>query len=293
MSNYAILVGNDINNIVPQYSWKDLLHEMIQFCNVKKLVKDTEFKPFPLLYEEIFLRSLKDNHPNERELKEFISNKVSGIQTSVIHERIKKLPAKNILTTNYDFSLEGSQPEKSNSIIEEKVYSVFRKYEVDQKNYWHIHGDCRIPNSINLGFEHYGGQLQQIRNYTATGTNYQSRKVAKLPLIRRLATGQLNDHCWIDLFFTKDIYIFGLSLDFVETDLWWLLTFRARQLYYRKKVSIKNNIYYFLPKEYKKLAKPKTDLLRANGVIVVDTLAGTNKLKYYNAVLSQIEKVKR
>lgn len=289
MENYAILVGNDINNIVPQYSWKDLLAEMIQFCQVKKLVKDTAFKPFPLLYEEIFLRSLQDNHRNERDLKVFIGEKVSNIQPSSIHERIDALPIKNILTTNYDFSLEGSTPRKSDSIIEEKLYSVYRRYAMNNKIYWHIHGDCRVPGSINLGFEHYGGQLQQIRNYTATGTHYQSRKVSKLPLVRRLETGKLNDHCWIDLFFTKDIYIFGLSLDFVETDLWWLLTFRARQLYYRKRISFSNNIYYFLPKEYKKLAKPKTDLLKANGVLVIDHLAGSNKLKYYNAVLNYIE----
>lgn len=33
---------------------------------------------------------------------------------------------------------------------------------------------------------------------------------------------------WIELFFNADIHILGLQLDFIETDLWWLLNKRAR-----------------------------------------------------------------
>lgn len=293
MQRKTLLVGNDINNIVSNNSWKDLLNDIVEFCNAQELVTNFENKPFSLLYEEIFLKSLKETHRNEKDLKKFISEKVSNIKVNQIHKRIQEFDTKDIITTNYEFAIEGETPENNSAIIDERLYSIFRHYKVGTKKHWHIHGDCRIPNSINLGFEHYGGQLQQIRNYVVTGTNYKSKEISKLPLIKRIEKKEFSGQSWIELFFTSDIYIFGLSLDFVETDLWWLLTYRARQLFYKRKSNIKNKIYYFVPNEYKDKSKEKIDLLNANGVIVVDTLSGTDKLSYYNGVLDRIDKGSR
>ena len=294
MQRKTLLVGNDINNIVSKNSWKDLINDIVEFCNAQRLVINFENKPFPLLYEEIFLKSLKETHRNENELKKFISEKVSNIEVNEIHKRIQKFDTKNIITTNYEFTIEGQIPQNNSAIINETLYSIFRHYKVGTKKHWHIHGDCRIPNSINLGFEHYIGQLQQIRNYVVTGTNYKSKEISKLPLIKRMEKKhEFSGQSWIELFFTSDIYIFGLSLDFVETDLWWLLTYRARQLFYKKNSNIKNEIYYFIPTEYKHKSKEKIDLLKANGIIVIDTLYGTDKLSYYNSVLDRIEKGSR
>ncbi|XZF12643.1 AbiH family protein [Chitinophagaceae bacterium MMS25-I14] len=288
MNKKILLVGNDINNLQPNNSWKDLLHDMITFCKADKLITDISNKPFPLLYEEIFLTSLRKAHRHERELKQFISDRVSAIEGNAIHERIRTCRIKDIITTNYDFTLEGVIPERNNGVIDERVYSIFRHYRATHQNVWHIHGDCRIPASINLGFEHYGGQLQQIRNYVVTGTNYTSKAVSKLPLIKRLETGPLNNQSWIDFFFNSDIYIFGLSLDFVETDIWWLLTYRARSKYYRRR-NIRNSIYYFIPKEYVQSSKAKLDLLRANGVMIIDTLSAKDKETYYSRILDKIQ----
>lgn len=287
MKKYTLLVGNDINNVVSDNSWKNLIKEIITFCGATESVTNLTNKPFPLLYEEIFLKSIKIKHRNEKDLKKFISGKVSNIKSNEIHELIRNLNIANIITTNYEFTLEGVTPKKSSSIIEERLYSIFRHYEIGSKKYWHIHGDCRIPSSINLGFEHYSGQLQQIRNYTVTGTNYKNTKISRIPLIKRLPINKLDAHSWIDLFFNSDLYIFGLSLDFVETDLWWLLTYRARLLFYKKNSEINNEIYYFIPSEMK--AKEKIDLLETNGVIIVNKFSGENKLKYYTDILNYIQ----
>ncbi|GAB2526637.1 SIR2 family protein [Spirosoma aerophilum] len=293
MQPKALLVGNDINNILPNNSWKDLLTEIIKFCQAQKLVTNVENKPFPLLYEEIFLKSLRNTHRPERDLKSLIAKKVSDIEANQIHQRIRDFATNDIMTTNYEFTLESQLPGRNSALIDEKIYSIFRHYKLGSRRYWHIHGDCRIPNSICLGFEHYGGQLQQIRNYVVTGTAYANEKVTKLPLIKRLETNEQIGLSWIDLFFTADVYILGLSLDFVETDLWWLLTYRARQLFYRKKTTITNEIYYFIPKEYRDSAKEKIDLLQANGVTVIDTLSGSDKVRYYNHVLDRVEQSSR
>lgn len=284
----TLFTGNDINNITPNNSWHDLLEDIVKFCEAGKLVTHFENKPFPLLYEEIFLKSLKQKHRNERDLKNFIASKVSQINGHAIHQRIRESGNQNIITTNYEFTLIGETPQKNNAVISEKLYSVFRNYEKSGVKYWHIHGDCRNPASINLGFEHYGGQLQQIRNYVVSGTNYTNKKLSKLPLIKRLETKKLNGESWIDLFFTTDVYIFGLALDFVETDLWWLLTYRARQVLYKKHKNIKNKIYYFIPHEYLDKSRSKIDLLLANDIVIVDHFSGKNKSDYYNNVLDFI-----
>lgn len=247
MDKFSLLVGNDINNISPGISWSDLLTNIKIKYHVTAL--ENGQKPFPMLYEEIFLNAIKIQHLNEKELKTYISDSVSQIKQNEIHELIRALPTKNIITTNYEFSLEGSIPKNNTSLVRETTYSVFRRHETNDKTYWHIHGDCDSPNSINLGYEHYCGQLQKMRDYVVNGTNYTSDTVFKAALIKRLKQKKnLQLQSWIDLFFTQDIHILGLSLDFVEIDLWWLLTYRARNKFYKKSNFIQNKLFYYTTK---------------------------------------------
>jgi len=283
MNDFAVLVGNDINNLNNSKSWENLLRDIIDFCDANDLITNFNNKPFPLLYEEIFLKSIRRNNIDEIKLKKFIANKVSQINGNDIHKSIRNLDTKNIITTNYDFTLEGFIPSINNGLVKERTYSIFRNIKYNGKTYWHIHGDSNTPASINLRFEHYGGQLQHIRNYIVSGTNYKNKKVKNEPLIKRLKKSDFNLQSWIDLFFTTDIFIFALNLDFVETDLWWLLTYRARYTFYKGK-SLNNKIFYFIPTEYLENSKSKIDLLEANGVDVVD-FSGKDRLKYYNEII--------
>ncbi|SKB36436.1 hypothetical protein SAMN05660841_00032 [Sphingobacterium nematocida] len=286
MDRYTILVGNDINNISPGVSWGDLLHNIKKKYNLPLLANGS--KPFPMLYEEIFLHAIKKNNMDETELKIYIGEEISRISPNEIHSLIRELPIANILTTNYEFSLEAITPELNNSLVRETVYSVFRQYEVGSKTYWHIHGDCNVPASINLGYEHYCGQLQKMRDYVVNAPNYSSKKIHKESLIRRLKMkGKLNLQSWIDLFFTHDVHIFGLSLDFVEIDLWWLLTYRARSKYYKKGNFIKNKLYYYTPLKYVEGAMDKIQLLKANDVEVIE-IDIDDKAEYYKAVIDGI-----
>ena len=288
MKNLVLLIGNDINNISRGQSWKDLLQDIITFCHANDCIELDDKKPFPLLYEEIFLTASKKQKIREKDLKSFIAIKAAEIKGNSLHNAIRALKPAHILTTNYEFTLEGGAPFENTSIINEKFYSIFRRYKVDDINYWHIHGDCLNPMSINLGFEHYGGQLQLMRNYVVSGTFYTSKDVPKASLLRRIHAKQVYFHSWIDLFFTNDIHIFGLSLDFVETDLWWLLTYRARQKFHHKNVPVPNQIYYYIPEEYMAAAKFKIDLLAANDVTVI-SFPGKDKLAYYESVIARLQ----
>lgn len=289
MKEFALLVGNDINNIKPGKSWKELLDDITEYCGVNHI--NREEKPFPMLYEEIFLSAIRTRAMDEKDLKTYIAGIVSKIDQNEIHERIRALNVPHIMTTNYEFSIEGETPKSNSSLVAERLYSVFRKHELNGTTYWHVHGDCNNPMSINLGYEHYCGELQYMRNYTISGTSYKTEGVIKEALVRRLANeGQVNNQSWIDLFFKKDIYIFGLGLDFVESDLWWLITYRARCKYYKNKFQVNNKISYFIPAEYETGSKAKLEILRANDidVIVVNKPTG---LPYYSYILDRLNKL--
>lgn len=291
MKNPVLLVGNDINNISKGQSWKELLQDIVSFCLPDGCIQLDERKPFPLLYEEIFLTAIRQAHINEVQLKSFIAQKTLAIQQNDIHEEIRHLGPSHILTTNYEFTLEGRTPEHYDGIITERIFSIFRKYQMGNINYWHIHGDCLNPSSINLGFEHYGGQLQQMRNYVVSGTTYSSPQAPRISLVRRIHMKEpVLNHSWLDLFFTRDIHIFGLSLDFVETDLWWLLTYRARQKFQKNTIPVRNALYYYIPAEFVKGAKFKLDMLTANDVKVID-IEAADKRSYYAEVIRRIRQL--
>jgi len=285
------MVGNDINNISKGQSWKDLLQDIVNFCLPTGCVELDDRKPFPLLYDEIFLTRIRQSHIDELDLKRFIAEKTMAIQPNEIHAEIRKMAPAHILTTNYEYTLEGVTPETYAGIINERTFSIFRRYIIDGTHYWHVHGDCRNPGSINLGFEHYGGQLQQMRNYVVSGTSYSSSHVPKIPLVRRIKLKEtISEDSWLDLFFTKDIHIFGLSLDFVETDLWWLLTYRARQKFQKNTIPVRNALYYYIPTEFVKNAKFKLEMLAANDVKVID-IEAKDKVAYYMEVLRRIRQL--
>lgn len=287
MKPISLLVGNDINNATQQLSWDVLLSKIIDFCGVSDKVERHKEKPFPLVYEEIFLTALHKGHIDEIALKTFIAENVSVIKPNEIHQRIEKMKLPHIMTTNYEYSLENGLPDKNTGMVKERIYSIFRRSQKGPTTYWHVHGECRSPQSINLGYEHYGGQLQQMRNYVVTGTDYKTKGIFKQSLEYRLQNGRINHQSWIDLFFTSDVHIFGLSLDFSETDLWWLLTYRARLKYYRK-LPINNRLYYYVPDKFSAASKFKLDLLRVNGVEVVE-FPYPSPLEYYRSVLGHIE----
>jgi hypothetical protein len=76
MKDFALLVGNDINNIKPGKSWKELLDDITTYCGVRYI--NREEKPLPMLYEEIFLSAIQTKMMDEKELKIYIAGIVSN-----------------------------------------------------------------------------------------------------------------------------------------------------------------------------------------------------------------------
>lgn len=291
MKDVALLVGNDINNIEDGNSWATLLNELTNYLAI-----DVEFpddKPFPLAYEEIFFKTVKSTHFKEKDIKQFVAEHVGKIRGGKIHQQICRLGVKNIMTTNYDLSLEYAlnadlKKVTNAGVIPEQKYSIFRKHVIENINFWHIHGSATVQQSITLGYEHYSGYLQYMRNYIVAGTKDTYKKQSFKPLLKRIKSKEVLNESWLDLFFTKDIHIFALSLDFVESDLWWLLTYREK-IRCEGKYAIDNTIFYYLPDDFLGGAKSKIDMLKSLGVVVVAVHGYlANKQLYYENVIARI-----
>ncbi|MEM0998768.1 MAG: SIR2 family protein [Bacteroidota bacterium] len=259
-----LLVGNGINRIDNDYAWEDLMQDLLDFTGLKDAITFDE-KPFPLLYEEIFLRWAERVRARELSLKKKIRELLRKIQGNDLHRQIMELPVDEILTTNYDYNLEASQPGGLDAApyirpIKGSKYSLLRRRRTRDKIVWHIHGEIRAPGSILLGYEQYAGYLQTIRNYVISGIRY--KDLTMTPLNQRIRKEEPSIQAWIDHFFFSDVYIIGLSLDFVEMHLWWILDFRAR-LYHNSEVKVQNRIYFIYPAQDTAWIKPRIDLLCA------------------------------
>lgn len=290
MREKALLIGNDVNNATETYSWNDLIDGLLEYAKLGKLDRN---KPFPLLYEEIYLNSAKQNRISESGLKKHISTQTRKLNPNDLHRQILDLGIADIMTTNYDLSFEktaGLDKKKciNKGVIKENLYSVFRYHQTENHKIWHIHGSEIATKSITLGYEHYSGYLQQMRNYVATGTRGIYSKKDFLPLSKRIKENDINYDSWIDFFFKKDIYIFGLNMDFVEMHLWWLLTYRARAIV-ENRFPVENKIVYFYPKQFEETSKNKLEMFKVN---CVDTTAiemkNDNKFQYYESVIEKI-----
>jgi len=265
----VLLLGNGINRISKNYSWEALVDELIDTFGFNDIKKRN--KPFPLLYEEILSKSIKHQQAKkEDELLEFIADKIDHIETSEYHNMaLNKYTT--IMTTNYDYALENSIANRSLFVAttKETRYSLFRKISINGKLIWHIHGESNRPKTICLGYEHYSAYIQNMRNYIVKSKI--SKSLEKL--------SKIESESWIDYFFVEDIDIIGLALDFVESDLWWLIIYRSR-LINTMKIDKKNAIRYFIRKEnqYNNATLEKLEMLNANNVDVIEIEA----LKYEN-----------
>jgi len=286
MEEPVLFIGNDINNINNEYTWKNIINELRILVGKDADAEDI-INEFPLLFENLLQIGIKEKGITEKQLKRIIAEKLINIIPNAIHHQIITMNLSHIVTTNYDLTLGNGLKMIKKSVIDEKKYSVFRNYKADNTCFWHVHGDINSPETINLGFEHYGGQLQQLRNYVVTGTNYKSTKLPKLPLVRRLFNEDFQIYSWVDLFFIHDIHIIGLRLDFVEMDLWWLLTYRGKMIS-NKKLPVRNSIKYYIPEEYAMQSRGKIELMNNLYINVVTIKKKASSVDYYSQILKNI-----
>lgn len=272
----ALLLGNGINRLEgnQSFSWPDLLARLKSHFSINVDLENA-FKPFPLAFEEMlhqkpgrsnFDGKIKNLKQKIRALIETEYSTKTGFNN--YHRSIMALRYDDILTTNYDYSLEKciikdfDKTKDSHAIDKrETKHSLRRGYRVTNNGpiIWHIHGELSSSReiseksihykeeSIMIGYEHYESYLEVIQRNVKGKSGAQ--KIDFRSLKKRLE-GNEHSPFWTDIIFTHDVDIVGLALDFSEDHLWYLINHRAnlnRGITEKQETRINNRIRFFYP----------------------------------------------
>jgi hypothetical protein len=294
----TLLFGNGLNQLTTDLiSWKDLLD------NIKKKNKFENLAlPNTMIYERILMERPKLSEgifAVEGNIKKDIAKQMRNIPTNKYYELVHKLGFKNYLTTNYDYSLnkkikENGFSSKSNST--EDIYSIRRNTSILDENgkeeckIWNIHGEVNRPASIMLGLDHYCGSIGKLDAYLKGTYEFQDKKqpIRVKSITDKIKNREFDNYSWVELFFNTDIHILGLSLEYSETDLWWILNKRARIMNDKKtSVHISNKICYYTTD----IEPEKEGVLKSFNVQVVKPNSNTKTFNwgtYYKQTLEKI-----
>lgn len=234
----TILLGNGINRcILSNVSWGDLLSTIATKYNVEINQNISFPMQFETLVNQVLMNSQIAKDDAYTEIKQEIISllKTATLPINAPHKALTD-NADSIITTNYDFLIEQSI-DKNFSIENIPVrskdgnnkYNLRNSILVSEKEVFHIHGDMRRAQSICLGYEHYAGTVQHLREAIATKKDDGREKVPAIVLALR--NPKYSTNTWAEKLFTDDVNIVGLGLAQSEIDIWWLITYRATLLY--------------------------------------------------------------
>jgi len=298
MRKYALLIGNGLNRAIDNQAWEEILKNIADKYNVKR---NKSHKNMPLEFERISLASMDSGYiKSEIEIKKDIIELLPQIEDLSLHKQYTNLPISDIMTCNYDYHLEkalDSQFDEKEAEMKnaERTNSLFRKKYVKNKRVWHIHGELNKPSSICLGYNHYCAYLSRIREYLT----YTMPSVSKSRL-KQFAMGELSQEekeaSWPMLFFSHDIFVVGFDMSFLETDIWWLLTYR-KHFWLKHRDNKCNKIYYFYNGDGEKIDEEKRCLLESVGVEIKEVIPEKNEESekkwkdFYAKVHLEIQKI--
>lgn len=299
----VLLLGNGLNRSFSQtaISWEKLLKNPND-----TRIPDKLQMPYGL---QVVLRT-KDNVNTF--VKDFAATLNDEIPDNDYLEKLRNIFSigfDDILTTNYDFSLEKSalhldtldsyrysritKHTPGSKRCERKFFlHTYQEVPVDDSHtrksrIWHIHGHIKNPDSIIIGHYYYGNLLFKYKELVDSVRNqYETHQKAEKEYL-------LNS--WVDSFILGDVYILGLGMDFAEIDLWWLINRKQREHAEHGK------IYFYAPREVDGFDE-KRELLQAYGVkadndMGIETFSAhddeTRNMRYkdfYNQAIKDIKK---
>lgn len=291
---HTVLFGNGLNRAVQgSISWAELL-DGLSCTNGAQ----SESLPNTMAYEKILLDQSSGgvvSGIDELRIKKDIANALQSQETNDLYRILIDLNFNNYLTTNYDHAFQKAMSSSSIICATEDIYSLRRKrvYVSDERkvNLWSIHGEIDHPKSIMLGLDHYCGSISKLDAYIKG--SYASTKDGRSEPIKAMAAKiQGNSFChtaWVDLFFSGDVHIIGLSLDFSEIDLWWVLNRRARL---KKNIAVENRIYFHTVFNETPQNNSKLELLKTFDVdVIFHEIKNGDYFKMYKEALLLIAEI--
>lgn len=284
----TVFFGNGINRLSPNaVSWIDLLDE---------IKGDNRFTngllPNTMIYERIFMGMHKvggKQKVDEVIIKNTIANSLAKQDSNDVFKMLGGMRFEHYLTTNYDYAFEKALAIIPDRMSSEEVYSLRRKRKyqtsIGEKYLWNIHGEIDSPKSIMLGLDHYCGSVSKLDAYVKGNYKYAvDGKVISIESMEKKLTS--NSFCytsWVDLFFSSDVHIVGFSLDYSETDIWWVLNKRAR---FAVDGLIKNKIFFYV--DY--IDDQKRGLMESFdvNVVLIEVIDGDYESMYRKAISEMV-----
>ena len=296
----TIFFGNGINRLKSSnISWNQVLDKI---KGIRKFQDDT--LPNTMIYERVILEKpnkYDDLLHDEFDTKNEIAELLDSIHPHELYGQIYDLNAENFITTNYDYAFIDAIKNRSSINLPiheystEDVYSIRRLKSIYnnkqlKKHFWQIHGELRKPATIMLGLDHYCGSIGKIDGFIKGTYSYVKDKepIKELSIEEKFKSNSFTGASWIELFFTSDIHFFGFSLDYTETDIWWIITKRARM----KKGLLRNQIKNKFIMYTDKIDSQKEGLLKSLDVevIILDVSKSADKYNdFYRILLSKLK----
>lgn len=288
---HTLLFGNGFNRLSPEYlSWEEMLSQVNSKDDRKLEIPNT------MIYETKLLSASnqKTDRLNELELeiKSKICEKLKHQKGSYLYKVIYELNFTNYLTTNYDDAfLKTLDVQLSSSDNSEKLYSIRRHKKFENKTLWNIHGEMANQKSIMIGLDHYCGYIEKISSYIKGSYEHiiGDKKQKEEAMDKKISHNTFTGTSWVELFFNSHIHIIGLSLDYSEIDLWWILNKRSRMMK-SNEAKITNKIYFYTSK----IDPSKRTLLESFNVIVIEKeLKNKNYERLYKDLINEMNMIKR
>lgn len=231
--------------------------------------------------------SEKDDQQRHKKYGKAFENIQYNTKTTI--KNLMKIPFDAILSTNYTYELEAAlfpdYPTLSTKSQRKYAFQTINKRDskyllhtynrIKEMDIWHIHGELRRPGSIILSHDEYARMVHKILSYNAErGADYEVLKE------------KLDFRSWIDYFLMGDVYILGLTLDYSDFDLWWLLGRRLRE-----NAQCGSIIFYEAKKEdaiYKQMALEDSNVnIETCGCTIT---SGSDYDKFYDLAIQDIQK---
>lgn len=236
----TLLIGNGLNRTFkpetePKFTfspiaWNDALKKLSEYANLD--IQNIDTKPLTLVFDEILLKS-NGSDVSKLELQKYLAQLI-GLSCNDALDSVFYTQTKHVLTTNYAMrhalNFDNKYlPFRNLDAVKENTFSLFRSLATQEgRRLWHINGDIGTPTSLTLGYRQYARYQAQIKNYLTAGTEYKKTKIKNSPLYRYIPNFDFetsgDPYSWVDVFLRDNIHVVGLSMDYTESILWWLLT---------------------------------------------------------------------
>jgi len=284
----AIFLGNGLNRLDSDYSWEHLLDELKTKSNLPQGLT-FDGVPFPLLYEEIYLRSSLTSGAlpeQDSRLRALVAEKCKQLKSNSLTRAVLSAGCPNIITTNYDYALENdsknllkksSDPDSGPEID----YRIHTYNQCGDVRVWHIHGEANYPRTLVLGHDMYARSIGKMSAYV--------EKRGYDALFAQSNSLRESTVCWMDLFFNTDVHILGFAMEFSEIDVWWVINLRARlikEMQSSGRPFPENKVYFHT--RYRHLKKSFRELLESHYIEIVPDPDALSYYLHYQKVIQQI-----